>query len=316
MPSLTPSSPPLLVALGPTAVGKTALALELAAAFTGEIVSADSRQIYRYMDIGTAKPTPAERACVPHHLIDIVDPDAEYSLALYQRDARAAIAAIHEAGKLPILVGGTGLYIRAVVDGLDIPTHPPDWELRAELEAQAARDGADTLHAQLQVLDPLAAGRIDPANVRRVIRALEVCLLSGQPFSAQQRRQELSPYSLLLLGLTADRNLLYARSDQRVDRMLAAGLLDEVQGLLDRGYTPALPALSSLGYRQCIAYLRGEMTLPAALKQFKRDTRNYIRRQLTWFRPDSRITWLDQSQRLALPEALTLVKRWLTDIPK
>jgi tRNA dimethylallyltransferase len=287
----------LLIALvGPTAAGKTALALALAERLRErvacEVVSADSRQIYRGMDIATAKPTAAERARLPHHLLDVVWPDESYTLAQYQRDATAAIAAIHVRGRLPLLVGGTGLYVRAVVDGLAIPTVAPDPKLRAALEAEAAAQGAAALHARLAALDPLAAARIAPTNVRRVVRALEVCLVTGQPFSAQQGARP-TPYHTLLLGLNMERATLYGRADARIEAMLAAGLVEETRGLVARGYGWELPAMSSLGYREVGAYLRGEATLADAVARFTLATHAYIRRQLTWFRPDTRIIWLD-----------------------
>ncbi|SRR5579875_423412 len=300
-PETTPETKPLLVALvGPTATGKTALAIALAerlraAGHLVEAISADSRQIYRLMDIATAKPTPTERALLPHHLIDVVWPDQSYSLAEYQRDALAAIADLHARGGLPLLVGGTGLYVRAVVDGLAIPEVAPNPELRAHLEAEAASQGAKAQHARLATLDPIAAANIAPTNVRRVIRALEVCMLTGQPFSAQQGKRP-TPYRSLLLGLNMDRAALYSRADARIDAMLAAGLVAETEGLLARGYGWELPSMSSLGYREIGAYLRGEMTLAEAVERFKLATHAYIRRQLTWFRPDTRITWLDAAQ--------------------
>ncbi len=304
-----PTASPLLIALvGPTAVGKTALAIALAerlrvagddADRVVEAVAADSRQIYRLMDIATAKPTPAERAELPHHLIDVVWPDEPYTLAQYQHAAQAAIADIHARGGIPVLVGGTGLYVRAVVDGLAIPEVAPNPELRAELEAEAAANGAEMLHARLAALDPTYAARVAPTNVRRVIRALEVCLTTGQPFSAQQGARP-TPYRTLTLGLNMDRAALYARADARIDAMLAAGLVAETEALMARGYGWELPAMSSLGYREVGAYLRGELTLAEAIERFKLATHAYIRRQLTWFRPDARIHWLDA----ALPTAM------------
>lgn len=319
---------PLIGLVGPTATGKTALALALSERLQGmdadihaaggekiggcEIVSADSRQIYRLMEIATAKPTPEERARVPHHLIDVVWPDEGYTLAQYQADAVAAIGAVWERGRLPLLVGGTGLYVRAVVDGLAIPQVAPSPELRAELEAEAQARGAAALHARLAALDPAAAGRIDAANVRRVIRALEVCIMSGRPFSEQQGARP-TPYRMLLLGLNMERQALYARADARIDAMVAARLVDETEMLVARGYGWELPSMSSLGYREIGAYLRGETTLAKAVERFKLDTHGYIRRQLTWFRPDARITWLDAALPTAqLAEvALARIEEWL-----
>ena len=307
---------PLVALVGPTATGKTALALALAERLRDltrvAAVAADSRQIYRLMDIATAKPTPAERALLPHVLIDVVWPDESYTLAQYQADATVAIAAIAEAGALPLLVGGTGLYVRAVVDGLAIPQVAPQPDLRAELEAEAATRGAAALHARLAALDPAAAAQIAPTNTRRVIRALEVSLVTGRPFS-EQRGARPTPYRTLLLGLNMDRAALYARADARIDAMLAAGVVAETAGLVARGYDWRLPSMSSLGYREIGAYLRGESSLAEAIERFKLATHRYIRRQLTWFRPDARITWLDATQPLeALAgRAETLARAWM-----
>ncbi len=308
---MTPAQPiPLLVIVGPTATGKTSLALTLAQRLDGEIVSADSRQVYQGMDIGTAKPTPEERARVPHHLLDIITPDTPYTLTQYQADAQAAIAAIAGRGHLPLLVGGTGLYIRAVVDNLAIPEVPPDWALRRDLEAQAASEGAAALHARLAALDPTSAARIDPANVRRIIRALEVTLLTGQPFSAQQGARP-SLYRPLLLGLTCERARLYERADRRIEAMLAVGLVDEVRALVARGYAWNLPAMTSLGYGEIGAYLRGEISLEEAAARLKFNTHSYIRRQYSWFRPDARIHWLECEAPDLAERALALIRAWL-----
>jgi tRNA dimethylallyltransferase len=298
---------PLIALVGPTASGKTALALALADRLREragcEVVSADSRQIYRLMDVATAKPSPEERARLPHHLIDVVWPDEPYTLARYQRDATEAIAGIHARGGLPLLAGGTGLYVRAVVDGLAIPAVAPQMELRAELEAEAAAQGPAALHARLVALDPVAAARIDPSNVRRLVRAIEVCVVTGRPFSEQQGARP-TPYRPIMIGLTLEREALYARTDARIDGMLAAGLVEETRGLVARGYGWELPAMSSLGYREIGAYLGGETTLEGAVARFKVATHAYIRRQLTWFRPDARIAWLDAAQPIeALADA-------------
>ena len=298
MPSETPAEPliPLVVIAGPTATGKTAFALALAdrlrPAWEAEVVSADARQIYRLMDIATAKPTAAERARLSHHLLDVVWPDETLTLAEYQRLANAAIAEVWAHGRLPLLVGGAGLYIRAVVDGLAIPEVAPQPELRAELEALLAVEGVAALHARLAALDPVAAERIDARNPRRLIRALEVCLVTGRPFSEQQDARQ-TPYRPLIFGLNMERDALYARADARIDAMLAAGLVAETEALLAHGYGWELPSMSSLGYREIGAYLRGETTLDEAIMRFKQATHGYIRRQLTWFRRDERIEWLD-----------------------
>ena len=283
----------LLVIVGPTAVGKTALSLHLAEVFDGEIVSADSRLLYRGMDIGTAKPTPAEQARVPHHLIDVANPDETVGLAEYQEQAYAAIDAIHERDRLPILVGGTGQYVRAVVEGWRIPRVPPHPDLRAELEAQAAREGPDALHARLAALDPVAAERIHPNNVRRVIRALEVCLVTGRPISEQQGKRP-PPYPILQIGLTMDRETLYARIDRRVEGMIEAGLVEEVRRLIEAGYDWHLPPMSGLGYVQFQPYFEGSATLEEVVTEIKHETHRFVRHQYNWFDlDDSDIHWFD-----------------------
>lgn len=281
--SLEVRGTPLLAIVGPTAAGKTALSIALARALDGEIVSADSRQVYRGMDIGTAKPTPAERAAVPHYLIDVVDPDEEFSLARYQDLADAAITAIAARGRLPLLVGGTGQYLAAVLQGWRIPRVAPQPELRATLEHQAAECGAEALHARLAQVDPAAAAAIAPSNVRRVIRALEVYEVTGRPIS-EQRAIEPPPYRARTLWLTLPAADLYRRIDARVDGMIAAGLIDEVRGLLERGYGWGLPAMSGLGYREFRPFFEGHATLEAAVQRLKYDTHAFARRQPAWFR--------------------------------
>lgn len=282
----------LITIVGPTAVGKTGLAVALRSYYDVEVVSADSRQFYHYMDIGTAKPTVEEQARVRHHLVNFVDPDATVGLAQFLRLAKAAIADIAARGKVPLLVGGTGQYVRALLQGWQVPEVAPDPVLRAELERQAADDSA-ALWARLMALDPDAADFIDSRNLRRVVRALEVCLKSGRPFSEQRRRIP-PPYRVLQLGLTLPRDALYARADARVDAMIAAGLQAEVRGLLDRGYGWELPALSGLGYIQFRPHFAGDATRDATIERIKLDTHNFIRRQYTWFRPKSAdIHWLD-----------------------
>ncbi|MCZ7538612.1 MAG: tRNA (adenosine(37)-N6)-dimethylallyltransferase MiaA [Anaerolineae bacterium] len=303
---------PLVVILGPTAVGKTALALQVALALDGEIVSADSRQVYRHMDIGTAKPTPDELATVPHHLIGIVTPDQPCSLAEYQRAAYCAIQDIHSRERLPLLVGGTGQYLTAVLEGWGIPEVPPDPSLRAELEGFAAAQGARALHDRLRAADPAAAGRIDYRNVRRVVRALEVCLLTGTPITILQRKSP-PPYRILQLGLTLPREVLYERVDARVQRMIADGLEREVRALLEAGYTWDCPAMSGLGYAQWQPYFAGDATLDEVLSAIKRETRAFVRRQYTWFRGhDAGIRWLDAAQ--TAPDAvISIVRDWLSN---
>jgi tRNA dimethylallyltransferase len=282
---------PLIIVLGPTAVGKTALALELAEALNTDIISADSRQIYRKMDIGTAKPTPAQQARVFHHLIDLVDPDETLSLAQYLWAAQAAIQRQHESERPALLVGGTGQYITAVEDGWNVPQVPPNAALRAELEAYAQQAGASALHARLAALDPAYAARTHPNNIRRVVRALEVCLTTGSTMTALQQKRPV-PYAVLRLGLTLKRDQLYARADERVHQMIAAGLVEEVRSLLAHGYDPSLPSLSSIGYQEIIAHLRGDMTLEEAITRIQFNTHDFIRRQEVWFRGhDYGILW-------------------------
>ena len=282
---------PLVVILGPTAVGKTEIAIQLAEGLGGEIVSADSRLFYRGMDIGTAKPTPVERERVPHHLIDVADPDEIWSLTVFQDAAHQAIAGIHYRRRLPFLVGGTGQYVRAVIEGWQVPQTAPDSQWRAVLESWAAEVGAQGLHARLASLDPQAALSIDYRNVRRTLRALEVILRTGRRFSELRGRGG-SPYRTLLLGLTRPRSELYARIDNRIAGMLAVGLLAEVQDLLQEGYSPNLPTLSAIGYQEMIAYLDGKITLEEAAAAMKRRTRQFVRRQANWFKEsDPEIRW-------------------------
>jgi tRNA dimethylallyltransferase len=302
--------PPLVVIVGPTGVGKTALSLELAETLRGEVVSADSRQVYRGMDIGTAKPTPEERARVPHHLIDILDPDQRFSLAEYQDRAYAAIADITRRGRLPLLVGGTGQYVRAVVEGWRIPRVPPDPVLRAQLRKRAASD-PQALYERLIELDPAAAEFVDPRNLRRVIRALEVCIKSGRPFS-EQRGKSPPPDSTLQIGLTMERAALYERIDARVEVMVAQGLVQEVQALLEQGYDWSLSAMSSLGYLQLRGYLEGQISLQEAVTLIQSETRRYIRHQYNWFRlDDPRIHWLDAAES-PYRSALALIRCYLS----
>jgi tRNA dimethylallyltransferase len=301
---------PLIVILGPTAVGKTEMAIRLAGKLDGEIVSADSRLFYRGMDIGTAKPGMEERAGIPHHLIDVAEPDEVWSLAIFQQRARQVIAEIHHREKLPFLVGGTGQYVRAVIQGWQGPPVQPNPHLRMALESWAAEITPQELHRRLAVLDPQAAESIDYRNLRRTIRALEVILTSGRRFS-EQRQTGPSPYSLLLLGLTRPRPELYERIDQRIDAMLAGGLKEEVQALLAKGYDPALPSMSAIGYREMIAHLRGEISLDETRAQMMHQTRVFVRRQANWFKPgDPDIHWFDAGPQAAAQMERT-VRDWL-----
>jgi len=280
-------TPPLILIIGPTAVGKTDLAIQLAEKLNGEIISADSRLFYRGMDIGTAKPSHEELARVPHYLIDIVNPDETLSLAVFQEKAKEIIADIHERGKRPFLVGGTGQYIRAVTEGWTPPEVTADEKLRGELEK---RD-KEWLHARLQMLDPEAAAKIDARNVRRTVRALEVILTTGRKFS-EQRGQVESPYQLITIGLTRPRPELYQRVDERIDLMFANGLIGEVKGLLEKGYPPTLPSMSALGYRECVSVVTGLLTEEQAKVEMRRVTRIFVRRQANWFKEsDPNIMW-------------------------
>ncbi|MBW7882906.1 MAG: tRNA (adenosine(37)-N6)-dimethylallyltransferase MiaA [Caldilineaceae bacterium] len=284
--------PPLVTILGPTGVGKTALSLRLCERFDGEIISADSRQIYRGMDIGTAKVTADEQARVPHHLIDIRAPDEVLTVAEYQRLAYAAIDAIHSRKRVPFLVGGTALYVRAVIEGLRIPAVKPDPALRAQLEAELATDGVGSLFARLQKLDPETARAIDARNPRRVLRALEIYLLTGKS-KVELEGREPPPYRMLAIGLTRARPALYALIDARVEKMVKAGLSQETERLLAAGYAPTLPAMTSLGYREMIAYLQHQLTLDEAVERIKLETHRYVRHQFTWFRKLPSIQWFD-----------------------
>lgn len=305
-----PNPQPLLVIVGPTAAGKTELSLHLAQELGGEVVSADSRLFYRGMDIGTAKPTTEEQARVPHHLLDIAAPDETVGLAEFQEQATVAIADIHARGKLPLLVGGTGQYVRAVVEGWRVPRIPPNPALRARLEAQAEREGASALHAQLTRLDPVAAQRIDPRNVRRLVRALEVCLITGEPISEQQGKQP-PPYRILQVGLTMERAALYARVDQRVEGMMTAGLENEVRRLVMAGYGWELPAMSGLGYVQFRTYFENRATLEEVVAEIKQATRRFIRHQYNWFRlVDPAIRWFNVAETTA-EEIETAIREWL-----
>ena len=313
---LTPSGrdtrPPLVVVLGPTAVGKTEIAVQIAVRLGGEIVSADSRLFYHGMDIGTAKPTLVERERVPHHLIDVAEPDQIWSLALFQQKAREVITEIIFRGRLPLLVGGTGQYIRAVIQGWDVPKVEPNPELRAALEDWAAEIGGDGLHQRLTTLDPQAAAGIDGRNLRRTVRALEVILSSGRRFS-EQRQSQPSRYRCLLLGLTRPRAELYQRIDARIQMMIDAGLVEEVQALLRRGYSPDLPTLSAIGYREMIAYLQGKLPLDEAVRQMQRATRIFVRRQANWFKPDDPdIHWFRAGED-TLDEMLRVIREFVGD---
>ncbi len=299
---------PLVAIVGPTAVGKTEIAIQLAQRMNGEIVSADSRLLYRGMDIGTAKPSAADRARVAHHLIDVADPDEICSLALFQEAAQKVIADIHSRGKLPILVGGTGQYLRAILEGWLPPKLAAQPRLRAALEDWAAEIGKDGLHARLGRLDPEAAEGIDPRNLRRTIRALEVIFSTGRKFSEARGRTD-SPYRDLQIGLTRPRKELYQRIDRRIEAMLKAGWLDEVKALIDKGYSAGLPSMSAIGYGQLVEHLEGRITLDAAIAQIKHTTRMFVRRQANWFKAkDPEIHWFEAGKAESIVEIEKLVR--------
>lgn len=310
MPFTGHSHPPLIAIFGPTASGKSALALAACEAFNGEIVSADSRQVYRYMDIGTDKASTADQARVPHHLINIVNPDEPYTLALYQEDAYNAINDILARGRIPFLVGGTPLYVNAVIEGWTIPRAEPDIAFRDDLYRQAEAEGPAPLYARLQQLDPKAAAGILPSNTRRIIRALEVIHTTGGLMSDQQSKSP-PPYSTLPILLECDRTTLYRRIDERVDSYIHRGLVEEVQSLHDRGYSFDLPAMSGIGYRQVGDYLTGKATLSEAIQRIKWDTHAFVRHQGNWFRRLQHAHRIDVANEAPTLAALTLIESFL-----
>lgn len=291
---------PIVVIVGPTAVGKTALAVDLALAFETEIVTADSMQVYRGMDIGTAKPTPQEQRGVPHHLIDVCDPDRLFNVAEYRDLAHEAIASIHAKGRVPIVAGGTGLYVKAVLDEFLFPDEGPDYDVRHELETYVQKHGELALHARLAQVDPATANRVHPNDVRRVVRALEVYQTTGRPLSAHLKEiaNSSSRYRALQIGLKRPRPSLYGRIEARVDEQIRSGLIEEVRVLTQR--FPQMPiAQQALGYKEIIRYLDGEASLEEAVTLIKRDTRRFAKRQFTWFNRDERIRWFDLEERTA-----------------
>lgn len=290
--------PKVIVIAGPTASGKSTIGLELAQEVDGEIVSADSVQVYRYLDIGAAKPTREQRARVVHHMLDIRDPDDYYSAGDYVREARAAVDNIVKRGRIPLVVGGTGLYIRMLLGGV-VDKAPRDPELRNEIKRLEERRGIGALHTRLQEVDPVYAQSVPAGNTARICRALEVFELTGRPMSQIQAEHAFRdrPYRVLFLCLSWDREALYRRIDRRVDEMIAAGLVDEVKGLVNMGYDLDLKSLQAIGYRHVGWSLRGNMTLGDAVAQMKRDTRHYAKRQFTWFRSEPGVVWCDPNHK-------------------
>ena len=294
------------VIVGPTAVGKTALSLDLAGRLNAEIVSADSRQVYRYLDIGTAKPTPEERARAPHHFIDVRDPDEYYSAGEYGREARAAIEEMLGQGRLPIVVGGSGFYLRALFEGLFEP-RISDPEVKERIRERIRRQGLAAVYEELRRVDAESAGRIHPNDEQRIVRALEVYEISGQPMSAFfKEKPRPAGFRGVWIGLSRERAELYRLIDTRVDRMFEQGLEDEVRALLQRGYPPDLNALRTVGYREVIDYLQGRVDLERAVELVKRNSRRYAKRQLTWFRRDNRIHWIPAGET-ALDEVFEIL---------
>ena len=291
--SATTSRPGIIVVCGPTGIGKTATAILLAEAYGGEIVSADSMQIYRYMEIGTAKPTAEEQGRVPHHMIDIITPEVPFDAARYEKMAREIIRDLHGRGKLPIVAGGTGFYIKALTSGL-FDTVPVDPSVRQRLREEAATSGADALYQRLAACDPVSAERLHPNDTYRIVRALEVFETTGSPISSHHRRHQFreDPFRQLKIGLAMERDALYARIDARVDAMLQEGLLDEVRKLLDEGYAPSLKSMQSIGYRHMIEFIQGRLNWEEAVRTLKRDTRRYAKRQMAWFKAEADIHWL------------------------
>tara|TARA_B100000959_G_scaffold212721_1_gene223704 strand:+ start:1401 stop:2330 length:930 start_codon:yes stop_codon:yes gene_type:complete len=303
--------PNLIVIVGPTAVGKTTSAISLAELIGGEIVSADSRLLYVGMNIGTAKPSYREMQCVPHHLIDVTTPDKPWSLAQYKIAANNVISDIQQRRNIPVLVGGTGQYVRAIVEGWNIPPIPEDNKIRDELVAYAERHGSMILHEKLMRLDHEAAESIDPRNIRRIIRALEVCITTGKTFS-QLRTKTKPNYDIYMIGLTMDRTELYKRIDTRIDKMFAIGWVEEVRGLVDKGYTQDMSSMSALGYRDVVSHIHGEIDIAETKRRIRKASRRLVRRQASWFSTDDvSINWYEMRQ-FSITQLHTNVTNWIS----
>ena len=302
----------LIAVLGPTGVGKTEVAIRLASRLDGEIISADSRLLYRGMDIGTAKPTPDQLSSIAHHLIDVAEPDDSWSLGVFRAAALETITAVQARGRLPLLVGGTGQYVWAILEGWSPPPGAKDEGLRRELESFSATHGHAALHSRLAEIDPVSAARIDSRNVRRVVRALEIHRLTNQPPSRLRQRSE-TPFRSLKVVLSLPRGELYAQIDNRLERMVEQGLVDEVGGLLARGISPDLPAMSAIGYRQIVAHLQGRMTLDEALAEIRRASRRLVRHQANWFKEDDPENHVFEARPGVEEGIVELIQRWLEE---
>lgn len=310
----------LIVIVGPTAVGKTALSLTLAKQFNGEVISGDSMQVYKGMDIGTAKASPSERREVPHHLIDIVHPDEPFSVSQFQKLAKAAIDDISRRGRVPFLVGGTGLYIQAVTHGYRFSGAKADERIRARWRRYSERYGRKALHEALHRVDPESAKRLHPNDVRRVVRALEIAERTGKTMTEHLRDQQRDvPYDILWIGLTMEREALYERINERVDAMIEEGMIDEVKRLREKDYTLDLVSMQGLGYKEIMLYLEGEWPLEEAIRQMKRNTRRFAKRQWTWFRRIDAIRWWDMTcdanRKSQIAEISEYVAGWLDGRP-
>jgi len=309
------ANPNLIVLVGPTAAGKTATAIEICRIVQGEIISADSMQVYKHLDIGTAKPTAEERAKVQFHLIDFVEPDCQFTVSDWKANAESAIADIRDRGKVPVICGGTGLYVKALLADWTLASTPRDPVIRANLVAEATNSGPQALHAKLLDVDPVTANRLHPNDSVRIVRALEVYYATGVAISEYQDRDRTAaiPRDARRFGLTMDRPVLYERIEQRADAMVAAGFELEVRDLLQRGYSAGLGPMRSLGYKEMVEYIGGELTYSDMLSEVKQKTRQYAKRQLTWFKADKSIDWIDASA-LSSAEVASEVVRQLESV--
>jgi len=299
----------VLAIVGPTASGKTALSMLLARKMNAEIISADSRQIYRYLTIGTAKPTPEELRQVKHHFVDILDPDQDYNAGEYSLQARIKIQELLNNGIQPILVGGSGLYLRAVIDGF-FKGQGKNFEVREELEEEARTFGGDVLYEKLKKIDPVSAAKMDATKVRRVVRALEVYYSTGKPISELHSVQEtVIPFTVVQFGLEWDRKVLYQRNEHRIDEMIKHGLVGEVQALISKGYSRTLNALNTVGYKEVFQFLEGTLTREEMVRLIKQNTRRYAKRQMTWFRADKRIRWISVNEETDWNKIAALIQK-------